>query len=141
MPEQVIKWCHSDTEECFSVGGFATEEEAIADGESYGYDQDMFYVGQQDDSETSHPELAIDADPIVDRMGEYLYDLCGDASEGELHPNEGQRSQLTIALRETISAWLDENGLRPKCYVVTNVTEHPTLKDEDDQCQTDANSK
>ena len=114
--------CHEelDTEaEALDYAKFIfCEEQNLEDG-------NMFWVGQIEEASLADMAgAAAEADRVIERMDEWLYDNIGEASEDTLEATPAQTEDLDKRLTATILAWLREHDIRPRCYAIGKMTSH-----------------
>lgn len=116
------KWVYSSNEENFSSDEFDSLEDAKAQAKSEDYDGAFF--GQVENVDFEDAVLCLDADDVIERIGERLYEEVGDACEGWPSADTEQEMQLTTALRDVVVKWLNDTGNQPRFFKVVNVEYH-----------------
>ena len=73
MALQIGSWCISQSEDRFSLSGYASRESAIAEGTSC-YGGASFYIGQ-----VAHPLDTVkpDVNLLLENLDERIWDACG----------------------------------------------------------------
>jgi hypothetical protein len=114
----------TDDEERWSVGPYATREEAIAAGP---VEFDLkpgakFWTGAESGTvDTFGPY----ADRVIEDAQERAYDEHDDGADTWLDVvTAEQHDELEKALEEVWEAWLDKHGLRPTWFEIDNIEEH-----------------
>ena len=112
-------WYWSTNEERWGCGPFESREDAIKN--ALDDHVDKFYTGKQ--VALSGKDFPIDADDILEQVGERAYELGGEASEGWPAAGEADRDELSKKLTEVLTAWIDEHDA-PSFWIVGEVEEH-----------------
>lgn len=111
-------YCFSTDEEMFrddcevadmdEARKYAEEELCLEDGQK-------FYVGLRKDV---HPEMKLNADSIMERIGEQLYDDVGEISEDWPQATVEQIADLELRLQAVVRQWLVETKNTPTFWQV-----------------------
>lgn len=118
VPTFVGQWMHCRNSDVWNSDSFPTKEEAIADGrECYG-DDAGFRVGQGAEARVFPP----DADAVIERMAERVYDHYGECSESFLSTvSKEARAELDAELNRVVAAWLTKHGEWPAFGDIVNI--------------------
>lgn len=100
--------------ETYSYGSFDTAEDAEAEArQSMGEDgYVVMTVGEGEEVELNTP----DADDIIERITEGVYEQCGETSSDYLDHHavsQEQRNELTDAVEKTVAEWMTKHNLWP----------------------------
>lgn len=115
-------WLFNDTEdEGWSSDECNTREEAIKLGrENYG-DECHFYVGRKGPMAAIPTGGMADAEMVVDRIVDHIYEEAGDGASDQFEPTDAQREDLQARLDKTVAAWAKANKLSLDWFAVQNV--------------------
>ncbi|WP_438498629.1 hypothetical protein [Paenibacillus sp. IHBB 3054] len=97
-----------------------TKEAAMAEGKSYYLPEDYktLYVGQV---EPYGPTITVDAERVLEDIGESVYDECGESAEGYLSYVKPEHEQiLSDRLTKAVSEWMQEFGYTPDFFKIVN---------------------
>lgn len=117
-------FCYSDNEEIFRNECEAETREAvvlIAEEELGLVPGDAVWVGVR---EEVHPEVYIDADHVLETVGDGVYEAAGEVSEGWPDVSGEDIEKLQEKLAAAFKAWMEETKNAPEFYVVGDVTRH-----------------
>ena len=117
-----LRYAISLDEERFE-GDFETVEEAIAEAQ-HGHGLDTFWVGRK--REPRQPESFIDADNIIDSVGDGDEDWSGDYADWD-RPTREQIAELQKMLELATATWLDEYKLRPTWFCCSEIEKYSVV--------------
>jgi len=117
------QWMFNHTDDgIWGTGSYHdTKEEAIAEGKSYFLpeDYDTLYVGQIEPYPTA---VSVDAERVLDDIGESVYDECGEPAEDYLRQVKPEHEKiLSERLTKAVNEWMQEFGYAPSFFRIVNV--------------------
>ena len=107
-------------------GRYQTRQEAIDDGLSRYEDEGHFYVGEN--VPPRQPEEFWSCETWLDHVSEQD-DYCNEWADSWDRSNREQRSELELAVKDVLAAWLDRHKLRPKFWNVEKAQKYE-IRDE-----------
>ncbi len=114
-----MSFSYSTNEENY-FGNYATREEALADALA-GESGSTIYIGEN--IPPIQPEVFWHASDWLEHVScqdDYYSDFADDWD----YSTKEQRAELESEVRQVMAKWLDKHKLRPRHYMVTNITEH-----------------
>jgi hypothetical protein len=113
------KYSYSATEDNYT-GEFDSREEALEEAKAEYPDARFFWTGR---NVPVDPLRYVHADWLIEHIINYE-DFCIEQAEGWPDCTDEQKSELTAALKQVFSDWMDKHNLRPTFWLVEDVRIH-----------------
>lgn len=119
------KWTASTSEEAWDgLHEFDTRDEAIAFAISE-LGGTRVYVGQVHEITAEQmANAAVDAETVLERVDEWLYEQVGDECNNTLTHTKEQRDDLDRRLKAEVRIWMKANMIAAPCWRIDHVTSH-----------------